>query len=185
MKTALLRTRLHVFWLIPWWASCGCALFQSGDETENATGRVAFSGNLDAREPIPEAAWSAADPSGTARIAATVALSDANGVDQDLHFYFLKSEVSIFDYHVLVDGGRLEPSETGMVEIGSGRLYFDGTGALLDHEGIPLLLRFEGTSRDQEIELDFGSPLSEGKDGKDGFTQYALPTSINYHTGRL
>ena len=107
-------------------------------------------------------------------------------MERALSFYFRKNAVSLFDYHVLVDASALHSESTavGWVEVGHGRLAFDGTGALQDVLlASSLSIRFAQTDAPQQIELDFGSKTSAGGEGKDGFTQYALATSINYQSG--
>jgi len=149
-----------------------------------ATSQVSLVGNLDAREPLPQNEWNPQDPSGTARISAILDVHDANGAPHEMGLYFRKADVNRFEYHVVIASEALQRPETAPnAEVGSGALQFDTDGGLDAVEQTELVqFRFTGTTSDQVIELNFGSPKSEGGSGRDGLTQYALETSINYQS---
>ena len=163
-------------------ASLGGCGFLTGGAEEQQDVTVEFDGNLDAREPVERELFDLLRPAETARISAQVTVRTEARQSRTLSFFFLKADVSVFEYHVLVSGEVVEPPTDAIwVEIGAGELIFDGEGALADHEPTKQpKVQFVETDRPQAFRLDFGLPTAEGGDGRDGITQYAQSTSINH-----
>ncbi len=145
---------------------------------------VSFTGNLDARARVPEEPFSVESPGKTSQLGAVVEVRGEASGRYPLSFYFRKEDTSAFAFYVLADiedvslETETDPSET---LVGQGTLYFDTDGLLLSVvPSDPIEIHFRGAPRSQLISLNFGSAKDRGGDGRSGFTQYALSTTITY-----
>lgn len=159
----------------------------AGSKTQDATGRsvvVSFTGNLDARSKVPEEPFSVENPSKTSQLGAVVHVQGETSGRHPLSFYFRKDETSTFAFYVLADV-ESDPRDADSTPletlVGQGTLHFDTDGLLLSViPSDPFEVHFRGAPRSRLISLNFGSAKDQGGDGRSGFTQYALNTTITY-----
>jgi hypothetical protein len=164
-------------------ASCSPAAGSKSQDTAGRSVVVSFTGNLDARAKVPEEPFSVEYPEKTSQLGAVVEVRGEGG-RYPLSFYFRKEDTSAFAFYVLADledgAPEIEPDPVETL-VGQGTLHFDTDGLLLSVvPSEPIELHFRGAPRSQLISLNFGSAKDQGGDGRSGFTQYALSTTITY-----
>jgi len=107
---------------------------------------------------------------------------DVYGKSHLVELYFRAEGSSTFSFYVLVPEEELrEESAEGYSQVAEGTLTFDTDGALKSTAGSDsAAFRFVDTDDTQNVELHFGTPKSDGAEGTDGLTRYALNTFISY-----
>ena len=103
---------------------------------------------------------------------------DSLGNARTVDVYFNKTAAG-WDFHAIVDGGDLAGGTPGTnVEIGTGSMTFNSTGALTTVTGNTATANFAGgAAPNQAIALDFGTPPPAGT-GTNGITQYGGPSNV-------
>lgn len=152
----------------------------SGEIPPKATTSIKIAANLDSSAtPLP-LAWDPNDPSATSSFATSMSVYDSLGASHVLDVYFTSTGPGAWDYHVMAKGTEISGGPpTGGVEVDSGSLTFDTTGALdtVSPTGTGTV-DFNGATLSQPLSFDFGTPLTAGGTGLDGLTQYSSPSSV-------
>lgn len=107
------------------------------------------------------------NPFVTANFSTTVTLFDG-GALANLDIYFSRGEA--WEYHALI----------GNEQLGSGQLFFDDAGALTHHERFEPLAVRDAAGGVWPIQLELGTALDEGGDGRDGMTANDEPFTVAY-----
>lgn len=146
-----------------------------------ATGTMEVNANLDASATTPATAWDPQNPSATSNVSTSMTVYDSLGNAHTADVYFRKNAAGDWDYHVLAKGSEISGGPpTGNVEVGSGNLQFDPSGALMTNNvGTPATIDFNGAQPGQTLNLDFGTPTGAGGTGLDGLTQFGSPSSVS------
>ncbi|MCH2109083.1 MAG: flagellar hook protein FlgE [Polyangiaceae bacterium] len=145
------------------------------------TEEISIVANLDSNETVPLATWDPQDPSATSNFSTTITAYDSLGNSHSLDIYFRKTSDNNFDYSVLASGDETTPLAAGLnVEVGSGSLAFDTTGALNTiTTTTPVSVDFAGATAGQAIALNFGSSVGGGGTGLDGITQFGSTSNVS------
>jgi len=131
--------------------------------------------NLDANAVPPVNEWNdlSVSAASCANFSTTQSIYDAAGRSHTLDMYYANVSAGKWNYHSVIDGVR--------VEAGSGTLEFGVTGALKRRAVIqPLRLPSEERNPNAEIELDLGSTLDSGGNGKNGIVSYPSASNVSY-----
>jgi flagellar hook protein FlgE len=148
----------------------------------NATAAMTVTANLDAAKPVA-AAFDITQPAQTATSSTSLTVYDSLGASHQLDVYFSKTAANTYDYHVVADGGELNPAAPGtFVEVGTGTLGFTTDGALdTIATTTPITVDFGGgATAGQAITVNFGTPITgAGGTGLDGVTQFASPFNVS------
>jgi flagellar hook protein FlgE len=106
---------------------------------------------------------------------------DSLGNGHAVDVYFRKNATGSFDFHALAKGSDVAGGPaTGNVEIATGNLQFDATGALTSNTiSSGGTVSFNGATANQAVTFDFGKPTAAGGTGLDGITQYGSSSNIS------
>jgi len=78
-----------------------------------------------------------------------------------------------------------EPGGAEATLVGQGSLRFDTDGGLLSVTPADAFdIHFRGASDSEQVGFNFGSAKDAGGDGRSGFTQYALKSSITHQSSQ-
>jgi flagellar hook protein FlgE len=137
-----------------------------------ATTKANLSFHLDPSEPV--VAWDPANPAGTSSHQTSITVRDSLGNSHQVDMYFCKTADGQWDWHAMADGGELAGGAAGTAtEIASGKLAFDGNGALTSETPGASSASFVGATANQTIAFDFGDAIADGGTGRGGTTQTA------------
>jgi flagellar hook protein FlgE len=147
----------------------------------HATSAVQLAANLDASDPVSSLPFDPQTPDESANASTSVQVFDTLGNAHALDIYFVKTADGPWDYHALVAGETLDPPVPGArVEVGAGTLTFTSNGALdTVSTSAAVSVSFAGATSNQNLSLDFGTPISAGGTGLDGTTQFSMPSSTS------
>lgn len=136
--------------------------------------------NLDASAAPPTAAWDPANPSATSNVATSMTVYDSLGNAHAVDVYFRKTATGSWNYSMVAKGSELSPASPGNVEVATGSLTFDPSGALQSTASTSGgTVSFAGAQPGQALNLDFGKPTATGGTGLDGITQYGSASSVS------
>lgn len=141
------------------------------------TTSVSITANLDATATTPTAPWDPQNPGATSNFSTSITTYDSLGNAHTVDVYFRKSGNGTWDVHELAAGAEVQGGTAGQnVEIGTGALTFDATGALTGSTvtGGGTVTWSDGSTPNQAIALSFGTPGTPG-----GTTQFGSPSSIS------
>lgn len=142
--------------------------------------QITLVANLDAGAAVPVNAFDPATPHEGSALMTSVPVYDSLGARHDVTVYWRKVADNSWEYHALVQGDDLNPSQPGVnVEVGSGTLQFTTDGALDAFNGTPISVDFAGATPGQVIDVTMGTPISAGGTGLDGLTQFAMQSSVS------
>lgn len=146
-----------------------------------ATTSMSVTANLDSQATTPAAAWDPQNPSSTSNFSTSMSVYDSLGKAHSVDVYFVKTGSNSWNYHAIASGDEVNPAQPGKnVEIGSGSLAFDTSGALNTvTTTTPISVDFANAKPGQAISLDFGTPVSGGGTGLDGITQFASTSNVS------
>jgi flagellar hook protein FlgE len=147
-----------------------------------ATTGMKISANLDASAAVPTTPWDPTNPSASSNLATSMTVFDSLGTGHVMDVYFTKAGEGAWDYHVMAKGTEIAGGPpTGNVEVGSGSLTFDSSGALVTAaaSGSPTVDFAGGATAGQALALDLGKPKSAGGTGLDGMTQYSSASTVS------
>ncbi len=145
------------------------------------TAKMTITSNLDAGASTPTTAWDPQNPGPGANLSTSMTVYDSLGKSHAIDVYFRKTAAGTWDVHALAKGDDLTGGTPGQnVEIGTGQLKFDTSGALQDVTwGTPPNLNFNGAKPNQAITMDFGTPITAGGTGLGGTTQFGSASAVS------
>jgi len=144
-----------------------------------ATSAVDMRLNLDS-SAISPGTFLTTDPSATSNFATSTTVYDSLGNSHRVDMYFRTDGAGTWDWHALVDGSELSGGQVGAVEIASGSLTFNTSGALDIEAPNPASADFLGAAPGQAITFDFGDALTTDLGtGLAGTTQFAGASTVN------
>jgi flagellar hook protein FlgE len=145
------------------------------------TGNMTITANLDAGATTPAAAWDPQNPAVGSNLSTTMTTYDSLGNAHAVDVYFRKSGPGTWEVHVLAKGSELAGGPANQnVEIGTGELAFDTSGALQNVTwNTPVTASFQGAAPNQALKFDFGKPTSAGGNGLGGTTQFGSASAIS------
>lgn len=110
-----------------------------------------------------------------------VTIFDSLGNAHQATVYFENTGPGAWTWHATIDGGEMNGGTAGTrVEVGTGSLSFDATGALASETGGATTWDFAGgAAAGQAVTLDFGTSIAEGGTGFDGSTGLAQDSNPN------
>lgn len=146
-----------------------------------ATKTMSVTANLDASAAAPTAAWDPQNPGPTSNLSTSMTVYDSLGKAHAVDVYFRKQSDGNWDVHALAKGDDLAGGTAGQnVEIGTGALKFDDSGALTDVTwSLSPSPSFSGAKANQPITFDFGTPTSAGGTGLDGTTNFGSASAVS------
>jgi flagellar hook protein FlgE len=146
------------------------------------TTKIDMTMNLDSREKTK--IFDPLNPLETSNFNTTVSVRDSIGSQRLVSVYFNKAQNGQWDYHAMVDGSEAEGGlPDTMVEMGKGKLMFDGDGKLSEEISELSAFNFNnGAKQGQAIKFNFGESLKEGGNGREATSQYGTDSSVARHT---
>jgi flagellar hook protein FlgE len=145
------------------------------------TSTIDLTANLDASATTPTAAWDPQNPGAGSNLSTSLTVYDSLGKAHALDVYFRKSATG-WDVHALAKGDELAGGPAGQnVEIGTGVLTFDQSGALqdVDWSANPPDASFTGATPNQPFTFNFGNPIADGGSGLGGTTQFGSASAVS------
>ncbi|HEX4474327.1 MAG TPA: flagellar hook protein FlgE [Polyangiaceae bacterium] len=147
----------------------------------HASTSMTITANLDSSSVAPTAAFDPTNPGQTSNTSTSMTVYDSLGTAHSLNVYLTKTGDNQWDYHVLANGAEMNPATTGNVEVGTGSLTFNTSGALdTVTTTTPISVSFAGAKANQAISLNVGTAITgAGGTGLDGITQFSSPSNVS------
>ncbi|MBX3228834.1 MAG: flagellar hook protein FlgE [Labilithrix sp.] len=163
-------------------SSVGTLQLSTAQLPPRPTGAMTLTANLDAGATAPGAAFDAQSPGDTSNLSTSMTVYDSLGQAHAVDVHFRKgTNPGEWEVHVLAKGDELAGGAPGQnVEIGTGTLTFNPSGALQDVQwATPISASFTGAKANQAISVDFGQPIAAGGTGLGGTTQFGSNSAIS------
>lgn len=139
-----------------------------------ATTKLNFVANLSSSSTTPSAAFSLADPGNTSNHTTSMTVYDSLGNARAVNVYYRMTGPNQWSYYALTDGANTATGTAGTnVQIATGTLTFNTSGALQSATGTGSTVDFRGAAPGQALTFNFGTPIAGGGTGRDGLTQFA------------
>lgn len=154
----------------------------------NATKKVMFDVNLDAREKALEVDFDLEKAELTSNFNNTFTIFDSHGGSHQMTVYFRRmadDDGISWQWHATVDGKEVTDADGAKLkEIGNGIVKFDSKGNLLEEVTEFSEVNFAGGSEQgQVIDFDFGKNIAEeGGNGVGATTSIAAKSVTNFHS---
>lgn len=144
------------------------------------TDSLDLSMNLDIRDNVKPAGFSAEDPTKTSNYNTGVTVYDSAGNAHALTLYFTKTADNTWSWSAMAKGEEVTGGEKGKGVVGaSGTLTFTNEGKLQSQQIGTNSFNFnKGALPGQAIKLNFGDDIANGGTGMKGSTQYGSDSDI-------
>ena len=155
---------------------------------------VSLLGNLD-YSAAPKT-FDPTDPQGTSNFNTITTVNNSLGDSVPLYLYFFKNDADStppgdsgdWTYVAMTDSGYLTADATGapiaaagtLTTVAMGTLRFDHAGLLVSNTTTLNGFHPKGETNPQALHFNFGTGIAAGGTGRDGLTQYAAASAIDY-----
>lgn len=145
-----------------------------------ATLTMSATANLDSGAVPPALGFDPQNPGTTSNLSTSMSVYDSLGKAHTIDLYYTKTANGAWDVHALAKGEDVGGTPGQNVEIGTGQLTFNTSGALQDAQWNPApTVSFTGANPNQTIAIDVGTSIAAGGTGLGGTTQFGSASAVS------